>query len=294
MTDEHESVREEGQRPDDTQSFAANLSTFAGGDPARPDAHPATVVPGDLFNTLREYHRQRQDLHRSEKSMTLRIKAKCRRIAGQNPPKSETETDKAYLERMRKEGDKIYRSMMNGAQHEQAEQALIVSESFLAARRMFHDSRSQVEKQMRSVTEAILEYKPEVKQWLADSRGVGIDSVAAILAETGDLSNYANPARVWKRMGLAVIGGRAQRKAKGVEAMDQGFSPSRRSIMWNVGECLVKQGEEYRRRYLERKEYEAAKVPEDQGGRPALWHARAKRKVEKDVLKDMWNLWNQS
>ena len=51
-----------------------------------------------------------------------------------------------------------------------------------------------------------------VASFVEETRGFGYLGLAQIVAEAGDLSNYANPAKLWKRFGLAVIDGRAQRR----------------------------------------------------------------------------------
>jgi len=45
--------------------------------------------------------------------------------------------------------------------------------------------------------------------WVKGVRGVGDVSFARIIAETGDLSAYETPGKIWKRMGLAVFDGHA-------------------------------------------------------------------------------------
>lgn len=70
-------------------------------------------------------------------------------------------------------------------------------------------------------------------EWVQGVRGFGDLSFARIIAETGDLSQYDNPAKVWKRLGLAVFDGRAQRRTRDAEkAVEQGYSPRRRSVSW--------------------------------------------------------------
>ena len=70
-------------------------------------------------------------------------------------------------------------------------------------------------------------------EWVKGVRGFGDLSFARIIAETGDLSGYANPGKVWKRLGLAVFDGRAQRRTRDAEkAVEQGYSPRRRSTSW--------------------------------------------------------------
>lgn len=78
-------------------------------------------------------------------------------------------------------------------------------------------------------------------EWVKGVRGFGELSFARIIAETGDLSGYANPAKVWKRLGLAVIDGKSQRKARDVEkAKEQGYSPYRRAVAYVAFEPVLK------------------------------------------------------
>lgn len=123
--------------------------------------------------------------------------------------------------------------------------------------------------------------------WVESVRGFGALTLAAITGEAGDLSVYANPGKLWKRMGLAVFDGQRQRLVPGEAALLHGYSPERRAVMWNLGESIVKcNGDgEYRRLYLERKAYELARAPEM---KPAQAHARAKRFVEKRLAKHTW------
>ncbi len=139
--------------------------------------------------------------------------------------------------------------------------------------------------------------------WLKDParRGFGVVGLGLVLGETGDLSQYANPAKVWKRMGLAVLDGKAQRrvagttKAKKVEAVSHGFSPRRRSLMHVIGDCLVKGNQDgpYRSLYLERKAYELERLPEEAKPRLLISHKRALRYMEKRLLKDLWLAWRR-
>jgi hypothetical protein len=108
---------------------------------------------------------------------------------------------------------------------------------------------------------------------------------------------------VWKRMGMAVIDGGRQRRVAGDAALLHGYSPARRSIMWNIGACLIKaqvrsaKDEEgnklastaigpYGQLYIDRKAMEAERVDS-----AAHAHNRAQRYVEKRLLRDMWKAW---
>jgi hypothetical protein len=130
---------------------------------------------------------------------------------------------------------------------------------------------------------------PVWEDWSERPRGFAEMSLASIVGEAGNLSNYKNPAKLWKRFGLAVINGQRQRKVKGIDALEQGYNPKRRSVAWNVGECLIKSGGEdsyYRALYLERKEYEAAREK-----KPIIVHRRAARYMTKRFLRNLWVAW---
>lgn len=233
-----------------------------------------------LIDTLRENHRRRQDLHRAEKSLTLRIKAILRRLCA---------GDKT-------EAAQLYKAMLGKGEHPRAATALALCAPFLQARATFTPLRTEVEKQMDAAAKQL-----PVWPWAESIRGMGAASLAAIIGETGDLSNYATHSKLWKRFGLAVIDGERQRKVKGAEALKHGYSASRRSVMWNVGQCVFKAqsqrvdketGEvkagagKYRLIYDARKEIELPRVPSKVHA-----HNRATRYMEKRLVRDLWKAW---
>jgi hypothetical protein len=86
-------------------------------------------------------------------------------------------------------------------------------------------------------------------------------------------------------------------------ALLHGYNAQRRSIMWNIGACLIKAqvrsakdeaGEKiastaigpYGQIYLDRKALEAARTQS-----AAHAHNRAQRYMEKRLLRDMWKAW---
>lgn len=147
----------------------------------------------------------------------------------------------------------------------------------------------------------------------AGVRGFGLKSLAVIVAEAGDLSDYPTKGHLWKRMGLAVLDGvRQGGLAKGAtnEAwIAHGYSPSRRSRVWNIGDAMLKAqirkvkddadedtGERialgpYGEAYLRRKAYEVAREPEIA---PIKAHRRAQRYMEKRLLRDLWQAWRRA
>lgn len=123
--------------------------------------------------------------------------------------------------------------------------------------------------------------------------GFGEVSFARIIGETGPLHAYANPAKVWKRLGLAVIAGERQRRYSDPDlAAAHGYNPSRRSVSWVAFEPVLKaqgasnQHREYRTLYDEAK----ARYLE-RGWTKMHAHRAASRYAEKRLVRDLWRAW---
>lgn len=141
-----------------------------------------------------------------------------------------------------------------------------------------------------------------VWRWVDSVRGIGPLGLSLIVGGAGAplWPNYAGPAKLWKRFGLAVLSdGKAQRRVSDKElAIEAGFSPTRRATMHNIGESLMKQNKredgepgKYREMYLERKDIEKEKLPD---AKPAHPHRRALRYMEKKFLVDLWEAWKRA
>lgn len=128
-------------------------------------------------------------------------------------------------------------------------------------------------------------------------RGFGAASLAVIVAEAGDLSAYPTKSALWKRMGLALVDDvRQGGLPKGAPAelwVVHGYSPKRRSRVWNIGDALIKSNREgeYRTTYLVRKAYELERDP---AMTPMHAHRRAQRYMEKRLLKHLWQAWRRT
>lgn len=178
---------------------------------------------------------------------------------------------------------------------------------FIQARELIRIQRKAREKEMVKAARTLAAFP-----FVAAARGFGELGFAQIIGECGDLSLYSNPAKVWKRMGLAVVNGKSQRKMSGMDGIEQGYSPVRRSIMWNIGDCIVKSGKggEYRAFYDSEKIKEqekaraagltvapSAKIPKKRAAEfisELHIHRRAQRKVEKRLLRDLWRFWRDA
>jgi hypothetical protein len=184
----------------------------------------------------------------------------------------------------------------------------------LQARAPFDMVESAAEKRMAELAHSL-----PVWSWADGVRGFGPVSLAVIVGEAGDLSNYANPGKLWKRMGLAPItkgddvkAGSTWRKGGLTKNdwTDAGYSMTRRSRMFVIGDTLIKtNGDgEFRTCYLERKEYERAKaeaaglkvapsasIPKAKAAEymsDGHVHRRAQRYMEKRLLRQLWRAWN--
>lgn len=248
-----------------------------------------------VVDTLVEVYRRRVDLHRAEKRLTLQIKALCRRAAKR---KENGLPDVA-------DANLIYHSVMGKGEHASKYKIAIVAEKLLEARSGLEKARKATEKELVALVKQLPIYS-----WIENTPGVAALGAATVIGETGDLSNYPSHRHVWKRMGVAVINGGRQRKVAGPEALEHGYCPPRRSVIWNIGEAIIKcRQSPYRKIYDERKEYElkmaveqgitvlpSAQIPKDAD--PERYrseghvHNRAKRYMEKILLKDLWREWN--
>jgi len=297
-----------GQSRDEARlGIALPVDDIADGGDRDSSATHEQSVPA-ICDHLRELHRQRQGLHRAEKSLTLQIKANCRRLCG-----GDKKAAKILYKEMIRGGGQLRRGnrrrcapatittcpdgdqdndeaqQLLVAVREQAALAFVLSEPFLVARAVIKKKRTEIEKQMRKHAMQL-----PVVTWVESVRGFGIPSLAAIVGDAGDLSNYANPAKLWKRLGLAVIDGERQRCVSGVDALEHGYNPSRHAVAWNVGDSLWKsQGKDekagpYRQIYDARKAYEFERDPEMKKGHASN---RAKRYMLKRLMRDLWRAW---
>ena len=170
---------------------------------------------------------------------------------------------------------------------------------------------SMLEDDAAARMDEMAEQLPVAGWWKENVFSGSLTSLARITAEVGDFTKYPTIAKVWKRMGLAVMGDvRQGGLAKGAKAeawISHGYSPKRRAIMYVIGGSLIKQNEHYHGIYLAEKERQRAKA-EDEGlivapsatipdKRKAEFrsdghvHKRAQRYMEKRLLRDLWVAW---
>jgi hypothetical protein len=162
------------------------------------------------------------------------------------------------------------------------------------------------EAQKDAIEKNMLQYakKLPIKAWVEkpEQRGFGLLFLAIVIGETGDLANYANPAKVWKRLGCAplifngktAMGATWRRGKEGKLPSEEwekfGYSPRRRSIAYLIGEGLMKQNHSiYRARYDEAKATFQAAHPDYKKLR---CHLHGMLLATKLFLKMLWIEWN--
>lgn len=291
------------------------------------DNHCGGAVPALLLLELLETHKQRQDILRTENGIGNRIEAVYRRKTGMKAEERARFKKKASTGMGQEACDTLHSGAHPADDSEGGDQrghdtrsttapalaqflyneavAALQTTRLVAARDFLHGpgryaiidgkrryippepgSRADLEKRMERMAEQL-----PVWHWAEGVRGFGALGLAQIVAECGDLANYDDPAKVWKRMGLGLVDGERQGKRSNAdEALRHGYNPQRRSIMHVIGDSLMKGNREgeYRTYYLSEKARQAEKHPADP---PIAAHMRALRHMEKRLLRDLWRAW---
>jgi hypothetical protein len=143
--------------------------------------------------------------------------------------------------------------------------------------------------------------KLDIYPWVNGIYGLSEYGLAQIIGESGDLSNYKSVAAVWKRFGLAcdetgrrqgLVPSSVTGEARKQMYIDDGYVPRRRSIMYCIGESIVKVNKgTYNAHYKRRKDYENARTDERAPKSKMHAHKRAMRYATKMLLKDLYLEW---
>lgn len=186
-------------------------------------------------------------------------------------------------------------------------------EGSVLARKPFADIETEATRHMERLSATL-------PAWLgfgSSVRGFSARGLGTIVGEAGDLALYSTHSKLWKRMGVAVIGlgdglndHRQGAPGSGSSKDDwirEGYSPSRRSKLFVIGDSLIKTTGPYRDVYLARKAYEierakalgldvapAAKIPKSRTREfrsDGHVHHRSQRYMEKRLLRDLWRAW---
>lgn len=163
---------------------------------------------------------------------------------------------------------------------------LIVAAPFWVGRAPLVEAQARIEKRMREDARLL-----PVWPWVESVRGFGPLSFAKIIAETGDLNNYATVSKVWKRLGQAVTDGKTDRRG------------ARGATAFNIRDPLIKaQGKSengnagpYRLVYESAKAKKLAALAAGE----CTWSLKhidvhAQRVMVKELLKNLWIEWRRA
>lgn len=251
---------------------------------------------------IREWHRQHEDFVRADGDLERRIKAICRRLTGDIKGLPTYQGGKAREE--------LYKKLRK-MDPEQPELAFLSAVRLIQSQKLIQIHRKAAEKQLATLVEQL-----PVWPWAAEVRGFAHASLARLVGEIGDLSDYPNPAKVWKRMGVGLVvidgertrqrrvGGKRPSKSELSVAELHGYSPIRRAILFAACEPLMKQNDHYKAIYDARRshtlvthpEWANAKTAEGKATTSYKKHYRfdALRIMSKAFLKDLWVAWGEA
>ena len=234
----------------------------------------------EIVESLKELQTHRRNFLKARIRLDNQAVSLLKRALGYDPAVH----GKKGAKKLEKQARKILADLDKGKPFpEQLSDVYPVIKVFQDAKLPLKVSLKRLEKEMESLAKQL-----PVWSWVEKVKGVGALSLAKIVGEAGDLSNYSNPAKLWKRFGLAVIDGKAQRRVKGEDALKQGFSPRRRAEAYVLGDCLLKTPDcPYRAYYYQRKGYEESRGLDNK----LQISRRAHRYMEKKFLKDLWKAW---
>lgn len=245
------------------------------------------------IDALSELQQRRKDYIQTINGNTNRARAFVRRALGWNPNEDDAKREKVNA-RAATIVSKAFAG--KGCELPEVESDLeVIAQSLEPLVKM----RSGIEKEMRKIARRL-----PVWEWAEGVRGLGDLGLAVIIAECGDLAKYNNPAKVWKRLGLAPVekngismAASNWRKKGGLSAEDwtaAGYSPRRRAEIYAcVGDPLFRQQSvsagPYRMAYDMRRARTAETHPDWTKGHS---HGDAVRVMTKELLRDLWAAWN--
>ncbi len=214
----------------------------------------------DLIAEIRSVQRDRAWLIKSRIMVENRLRAMVAGKLGYHSGMSESERTKSF-----DKANEIIKNIEDG-----------VDDGSLGMESMVVDNRVYTQK-IRDNTKFYEKHMIEmamqlpIASWVLqkDQRGFGLLSLAILIGEAGDLCNYANPGKLWKRLGCApytfgengdektLMGATWRSKREGTLPADAwvdfGYSKRRRSIAYIFGESLLKQNGKDKPEVVERK-----------------------------------------
>lgn len=282
----------------DAQDHLAHVGKpeeITGRDHTSSDTLVISVLVGDACERLQELQVRRRFWIKAINRQDNALGALARRAMGWRYDMPETEREK-----MNGRAASLVSALLKGkavkADDAEAASALAADVAAAqAAREPMIAQRAAIEKEMKRLAKTL-----PAAAWQAETRGFGEMGLAVIIGEAGDLSNYAGPAKLWRRLGLAPYQGHAgktwrvpqwrERALSAEEWSEYGYSAQRLAQVYGVvTEPLIKAcgGTVYRDVYDHAKASFA-----DRARSPAHAHAHAMRVMTKALILDLWRVWH--
>lgn len=252
-----------------------------------------TAIPqkplAKLIADIRDVQRQRSIVIKSRNMQANRLRAIVAGTLGYHTGLSEKER-KALMEK----ANAIIDGVLDGTVSHSYEE--IIKGTYEGINKL-EELKQKYDKDLTTMAKRL-----PVASWVdrPEQRGFGLCFLGIVIGECGNLSDYANPGKLWRRLGCAPwsYDGRtlmgATWRAEGLPAKQWesfGYSPRRRSIAYLIGEGIVKQNGAgpYRSRYDQAK---AAAVESHHDWKPLRCHRHAMLLATKLLLKNLWLEWN--
>jgi hypothetical protein len=179
----------------------------------------AQITASEICNTIRAHHRQRR--------FAMKMQQKIDRALESYVRINFTEWTPDEDEKKRSVANAKVEALIKAARKGEGDDSLIHFVTLADGSRAPWD---KVRKEQEAAMAALAKQLP-IYTWIKEQRGVGEGGLANIIAETGDLSNYANVAKVWRRLGFAPYDGYAGSTWKRPSWRPRALRPSSNSTM---------------------------------------------------------------
>jgi len=262
------------------------------------------MIIDDVVELIRAQHRTRRYAMKVQQKIDRALECFVRRGFTDWQP----DLPEAERERFNREVARLIEAARDGEGDDALADIVAATDQ---SREKFDAIRGAAEAAMRQAATEL-----PVREWVEGVPGVGMLGLATIVAETGALHNYANPAKVWKRLGYAPYDGHAgstwrrktwrPRALTDEEWVENPFNKERYAMMAMVAQFLwMKQWRgaarsgngagrpsgPYGEVYARRRRHTAVTHPDWTKGHG---HNDALRVMMKRFLADLWMQWTRS